>query len=184
MSMEAVAPVRNLSARNRAREIRYRLMNPKGGRDSTELEIVPAYQTRPRAISPLTQDDIDRDRRIREGGFLEAWGRITGVVPPRPKTSRLTVSQIIDAASEYYDIPVIHIKSPRRHVQFVRPRRLVMYLAREHTEYSLPMIGRQIGGRDHTTIHAGYAAIDVLVRAGDQRTLDDLSVIRAMLGLT
>lgn len=172
MSMEAIAPVRNLSIRDRAREariIRARLMNLPTS--------IPA--TKPK-LAPLTQEDIDHERHSREEAFIEAW---TGDAAKPCLIARITIAQILAAASEHYEVPIIHILSKRHHAEFVRPRRIAMYLAREHTECSYPMIGARIGGRDHTTAWAGYEAIAKLVREGDQRTLDDLSCIRAVLGI-
>ena len=66
-------------------------------------------------------------------------------------------------------IPVIQEKSPstsmytmddlkgkKRNKQIVIPRQIAMYLSRELTESSLPRIGNEFGGKDHTTdvIHA------------------------------
>jgi len=47
------------------------------------------------------------------------------------------------------------MESKKRTQNIVFPRQIAMYLARELTESSLPQIGKEFGGRDHTTvIHA------------------------------
>jgi hypothetical protein len=48
--------------------------------------------------------------------------------------------------------PLNDLISPRREARVVRPRQIVMYLAKKLTSRSLPDIGRQLGGRDHTTV--------------------------------
>jgi len=50
---------------------------------------------------------------------------------------------------------VTDLKGRKRVKQIVMPRQIAMYLARELTENSLPRIGQEFGGKDHTTvIHA------------------------------
>lgn len=188
MSVEAIAPVRNLSAR----AIRARLMNPPGGRDSSELEIVPEYlaraakvdaEERRKGVLRTARRQHAKDLLTAFSGKLEKWVHDAGDIPTEPTIPRLTVSQIIDAASDYFDVPVIHIMSSRRKAIFVRPRRFVMYLARELTECSLPMIGARLGGRDHTTCCVGSEHIAALLRDGDQRTITDVAAMRAILGV-
>ncbi len=66
-----------------------------------------------------------------------------------------TIQQIIDAVTSYYDIKVTDLLSKRRHKSVALPRQVCMWLARQHTRYSLEEIGGYFGGRDHTTvIHA------------------------------
>ena len=54
--------------------------------------------------------------------------------------------------ASYYDIKVSDIKSKRRTREISTTRQIAMYLCREHTKSSLPEIGRQFGGKDHTTV--------------------------------
>lgn len=188
MSMEAV---RNLSIRT----IRARLMTPPGGRVSSELEVISSPLVRELRMKEIEEEECRRGvlleaRRIRArellGEFkekLEWWLIEAGEAPLEPVIPRKTVAEIIGAASKHYDIPIIHILSARRKAEFVRPRRMVMYLAREHTEGSFPMIGVRLGGRDHTTIMAGYRAIAALVAENDPKTINDIAALRAMLNL-
>jgi chromosomal replication initiator protein len=55
-----------------------------------------------------------------------------------------------------------------------------MYLAREHTNLSLPQIGRQLGGKDHTTILHGITKITSL-RECDPALRIDLDMMAAEL---
>jgi chromosomal replication initiator protein len=73
-----------------------------------------------------------------------------GLDPAKP-----TIQQIIDTVTGYYDIKVTDLMSKRRHKSVALPRQVCMWLARQHTRYSLEEIGGYFGGRDHTTvIHA------------------------------
>ena len=63
-----------------------------------------------------------------------------------------TVQNILKTVASYYDIKVSDIKSKRRTREISTTRQIAMYLCREHTKSSLPEIGKQFGGKDHTTV--------------------------------
>lgn len=67
----------------------------------------------------------------------------------------VTIDNIQKTVAEYYKVKVADILSKRRSRSIARPRQMAMALAKELTNHSLPEIGDQFGGRDHTTvIHA------------------------------
>jgi chromosomal replication initiator protein len=67
----------------------------------------------------------------------------------------ITIPYIQKVVAKYYNIKVDDFKSRRRTKNVAFPRQIAMYLSREMTEASLPAIGQEFGGRDHTTvIHA------------------------------
>jgi chromosomal replication initiator protein len=63
-----------------------------------------------------------------------------------------TVREIQEAACAQFGISAQELVSSTRTPRVAWPRQLAMYLAREITGESLPTIGRQFGGRDHTTV--------------------------------
>ncbi len=65
---------------------------------------------------------------------------------------RITIQQIIESVTEYYNVKVSDLQSKKRHKSIAFPRQVCMYLARRHTRYSLDEIGGYFGGRDHTTV--------------------------------
>jgi chromosomal replication initiator protein len=68
---------------------------------------------------------------------------------------RLTIPLIQETAADYFQLTVEEFKSKRRTQNIALPRQVAMYLARELTDSSLPKIGEEFGGRDHSTvIHA------------------------------
>lgn len=68
---------------------------------------------------------------------------------------KVTIDLIQKKVSEYFDIKLSDMRAKRRSKAIAYPRQIAMYLARQLTDYSLPEIGDQFGGRDHTTvIHA------------------------------
>ncbi len=65
---------------------------------------------------------------------------------------RITADVIIDAVSDYYGISVLDMKSQKRSREIAVPRQVAMYLIRDMLSMSLPRIGAEFSGRDHTTV--------------------------------
>jgi len=65
---------------------------------------------------------------------------------------RCTVEDVQTSVSRHFGISSSDLLSTARSAHIAWPRQLAMYLARELTGESLPAIGRQFGGRDHTTV--------------------------------
>ena len=65
---------------------------------------------------------------------------------------QITVGHIQRTVADYYRIKHSDMLSKRRSRAIARPRQLAMCLAKEFTTHSLPEIGEQFGGRDHTTV--------------------------------
>lgn len=93
---------------------------------------------------------------------------------------RIKVIEIVAAAAEHFGIGKAELLSHRRARRIVRPRQVVMYLAKEITSRSLPEIGRLMQGRDHTTVLHGHRKIRDLIAAGDP-IASDVEAIRARL---
>lgn len=56
-----------------------------------------------------------------------------------------------------------------------------MYLSRELTDFSLPKIGEEFGGRDHTTVIHAHEKISTMFKE-DQKLQQDIKQIKSMLG--
>lgn len=71
------------------------------------------------------------------------------------KSKIINSTTIQDAVARYFDLKPEVFKSKKRTRDIAFPRQIAMYLCRELTDMSLPKIGDDFGGRDHTTvIHA------------------------------
>jgi chromosomal replication initiator protein len=101
------------------------------------------------------------------------------IIPPQD-TIPVSIEEIQDAVAEHYGISVEEMKGKRRDKHIVFPRQVSMYLIREETESSLPVIGNAFGGRDHTTALHAIEKITELVRE-DARLQTDLRHIRHRL---
>jgi len=68
------------------------------------------------------------------------------------KKKIVSIEDIQEAVGSKYHVKIADLKSRRRSKTLVHPRQIAMYLCRELTDASFPEIGRQFGGKDHTTI--------------------------------
>lgn len=78
----------------------------------------------------------------------------------------ITIENIQKTVAEYYNIKVSDLKSKSRTRSVARPRQMAMALAKELTNHSLPEIGREFGGRDHTTVMHACKTINELRESG------------------
>ena len=93
---------------------------------------------------------------------------------------QISVEFIQKAVADYYKIKVADMHSKKRTRNIARPRQVAMYLAKEITPMSLPMIGEAFGGRDHTTVIHACRTITTL-RANDTQLNHDLHVLTQVL---
>lgn len=89
----------------------------------------------------------------------------------------ITIDLIQDIVSSYFNLRVEDLKSQRRTRNVAYPRQIAMYLSRKLTDMSLPKIGEEFGGRDHTTVIHAYEKISENLKTDDslQHTVNDLT---------
>ncbi len=75
------------------------------------------------------------------------------------QAKNITIDIIQDVVANYYNLRIEELKSQRRTRNVAYPRQIAMYLARKLTDLSLPKIGEEFGGRDHTTVIHAYEKI-------------------------
>jgi chromosomal replication initiator protein len=80
-----------------------------------------------------------------------------------PQRSKLTTDQIIEAVAHHFGVEIAALQGRSRSQAIARPRQIAMYLIRKETGASLPQIGAELGGRDHTTILYGCERIADLI---------------------
>nr|WP_238993465.1 chromosomal replication initiator protein DnaA [Nocardioides caldifontis] len=71
---------------------------------------------------------------------------------PEGTEPEITASLIIAQTASYFGLSIDDLCGPSRSRNLVTGRQIAMYLCRELTDLSLPKIGQQFGGRDHTTV--------------------------------
>jgi chromosomal replication initiator protein len=74
----------------------------------------------------------------------------------------ISITEIIDAVTDYYDVRLADLQSKKRSQSIALPRQVCMYLARNLTRHSLEEIGGHLGGRDHSTVLHAYSKIEKL----------------------
>jgi chromosomal replication initiator protein len=94
-----------------------------------------------------------------------AENALTDLLPNRPS---LSAKEIMQAVAKHYGLSLDELRGPRRSRRISQPRQVAMYLIREETEASLPQIGAQLGGRDHTTIMYGCERVRARMEEEDQ----------------
>lgn len=93
----------------------------------------------------------------------------------------ITIDRIKRAVARDCNLSIIELISDRRLAQLVQARQIAMYLAKRLTAHSLPAIGRQFGGRDHSTVHHAVHQIERLIQT-DPILAARIEAIRNTLG--
>lgn len=94
-----------------------------------------------------TTPTLDSAKRILSG--------LTGV----PRKGAIMAKQIIKEVADFYELKVEDLINLSRRRELAVPRQIAMYLLRSELNCSYPMIGRELGGRDHTTAMHAYNKI-------------------------
>ncbi len=84
---------------------------------------------------------------------------LSGLIVPAHKKSH-SPDTLLRTVSEYFGVPMDQLISQKRTKDLVYPRQMTMYLFRSILGMSHPNIGREMGGKDHTTIMHGVKKIE------------------------
>ncbi len=96
------------------------------------------------------------------------------------QNKRIGIDNIQKTVAEYYKIRMADLLSSKRTRSIARPRQIAMALSKELTQYSLPEIGSQFGGRDHTTVLHATRKVKEL-RDSDQKIDEDyINLLRTL----
>jgi chromosomal replication initiator protein len=71
---------------------------------------------------------------------------------PEAQGPQITIATIMGQTASYFGLSMEDLSGTSRSRVLVTARHIAMYLCRELTDLSLPKIGQQFGGRDHTTV--------------------------------
>lgn len=128
------------------------------------------------AYSSLINKDVD----------LELATEALKDIVPSAKPKTITIYDIQKIACDYYGIKIEEIKGRKRTRSVVLPRQIAMYLSREMTDLSLPKIGEEFGGKDHTTVIHAHEKIQTLLRTDRtiQKAVNEVSSrIKNLIGV-
>jgi chromosomal replication initiator protein len=124
------------------------------GRVSTNIRELEGALTRVVAFSSLTARPMT----------VELAQDVLKDVFPQGEAPEVSIERIQTAVSERFGLSMEELCGDRRSQNIVYPRQVAMYLSRELTDASLPKIGREFGGRDHTTVIHATSKIARLIR--------------------
>ncbi len=128
----------------------------------------------PTEVALFIAGNVRTNVRELEGALVRliAWCSMHGVEITLPtaqqclkqfidtQVRKITIEAIQRAVAESFGMRVAELKQKNNSRQIVVPRQIAMYLAKQLTEASLPEIGRQFGGKHHTTVMHSIAKID------------------------
>lgn len=84
----------------------------------------------------------------------------------------IPIEKIQEEVGNFYDVSIKEMKGTRRVQNIVLARQVAMYLARELTDNSLPKIGKEFGGKDHTTVIHAHAKIKSMIETDDKLRIE------------
>jgi chromosomal replication initiator protein len=124
------------------------------GRISTNIRELEGALTRVVAFSSLT------------GGVMttELAQDVLKDVFPQGELAAVSIRRIQETVSERFGLSLDELCADKRSQNIVYPRQVAMYLSRELTDSSLPKIGKEFGGRDHTTVIHATSKIARLIK--------------------
>ena len=98
----------------------------------------------------------------------------------RANNKLITIEDIQKKVSEHFSVKMSEMFSARRSKSVVIPRQVAMYLSKELTNLSYPEIGRNFGGKDHTTIIHASKKIDKLLNENSHIS-EDIKLLKSIL---
>ena len=90
-----------------------------------------------------------------------------------------TPNLIISQVGKFYNLDESTLKGTQRTKEVAEARHVAIYLVRKLTNLSSPEIGREFGGRDHTTVLASITKIEDSLKKGDTALQNNLRDITA-----
>jgi chromosomal replication initiator protein len=124
------------------------------GRVSTNIRELEGALTRVVAFSSLTGRPMT----------VELAQDVLRDVFPQGEAAEVSIKRIQDLVADRFDLSLEELCGEKRSQNIVYPRQVAMYLSRELTDSSLPKIGKEFGGRDHTTVIHATSKISRLIR--------------------
>ena len=137
---------------------------------------------------------IDTNIRELEGALtkVQAFANLSGerITPSlasqalkglhRIAKNEISIAKIQKQVADFYNITQGDILGKKRVKQIVMPRQIAMYLSRELTDSSLPKIGNEFGGKDHTTVLHAIDKIEAELKK-DTDLQNDITKLKAKL---
>lgn len=151
-------------------------------RKKAQSEILPVRDD----IMEYIASHVTANIRELEGALIRASAAASMKKPPEPITlaeaetylkdllsdtggAEITSALVLSTVAKYFDVSIEDMQSKSRTRTLTNARQVAMYLLRELTEMSLPRIGNDLGGRDHTTVM--HAVRKVSAQMAERQTI-------------
>lgn len=96
------------------------------------------------------------------------------------RVKNISTDKIVKVVANFFSIEKKEIMGKRRYKELVYPRQIIMYLLRNELNYSFPRIGKELGGKDHTTIMHGVEKINKTIKK-DTQLQNEITIIKEKL---
>jgi chromosomal replication initiator protein len=124
---------------------------------------------------------IDAFRQLAQRPITLALVR-DALAPFKPSNDgRKSVGRIVVEVCRHYQVSRAELLSPTRTARVTLPRHVAMYLCRRHTDAPLGVIGKEFGGRDHSTVVHALGTIEDRLHL-DAELRAAVSLLEARLG--
>jgi chromosomal replication initiator protein len=126
---------------------------------------------------------------IRAVAYISIWGlsmtveNLAPVLETPSEKVEATPEAILTVVGDAFGISIEDLKSNSRRREISWARQIGMYLMRQHTDLSLPRIGEEFGGKDHTTVIYSYDKINQL-RESDRALVQTLRQLSDRINMT
>lgn len=151
-------------------------------RKKAQSEILPVRDD----VMEYIASHVTANIRELEGALIRASAAASMKKPPEPITlaeaetylkdllsdtggAEITPALVLSTVAKYFDVSIEDMQSKSRTRTLTNARQVAMYLLRELTEMSLPRIGNDLGGRDHTTVM--HAVRKVSAQMAERQTI-------------
>lgn len=137
---------------------------------TTNIRELEGALTRIKAYSSMTGQAID-DQLVE---------RALKDIVPSSKNEPISAELVQKVVADYFNLRVEDMKAKKRTKAVAHPRQIAMYLCRELTDLSLPKIGEEFGGRDHTTVMHAQEKISTDIKS-NSNIAHQVEAIKKML---
>jgi chromosomal replication initiator protein len=154
-------------------------------RDKAENQAIPV----PNAVIDLIARQVQSNIRELEGALnrVVAHARLTGnsltvesaasaLADLLARPTSISIEEVMTTVGAFYGVSRDELLGRSRSKEMVHPRQVVMYLAREELQITLPQIGEVLGGRDHTTVMYGVEKITDAIDKDDTLRREILTI--------
>jgi len=150
-----IAILRSKAERAR-REVSFQILNTIARQIQSNIRELEGALTRVLAYADLSGQVLSTDMVT------------AALVDLLPQRTSVEPSQVLSAVANAFGITKDRLLSRDRSREIAMPRQIAMYLMREVGNISLPQIGREIGGRDHTTVMYACSKVADMIESDDR----------------